>query len=904
MVIGFDIGGANCVAAVTRKNTGKVSAGNFIDIVLDEGSKRSVPPVVGFPDKERIFGHPAAKRYKSLAKSTVRRPGRLLGKSAEEAAQEWSELTGLANGYETIGGVVTPVIEVPYKGETVRLAPEHVMALMLKHQYKHCQEGGMDTNECCIAIPNNCNYSKRESLMASAELAGLNALKLVTSTSCLALDYGLLGGKSKGPDMATLFLDCGHNGIDMGVVKFFDGGWDVVAIDTFPHFSGAYLDEVLLGFFDSEFHNKFGDGFMGNRKAVSKVEAILKKVKKNLVANEDARTGIDYLHNDEDFTCEITREQLWGLCADRVGEFCEYLKLFLRSAKERLGDTPFTTVETVGGVCRMVDFRKQLSAVLGEEIGVSTLQQQLNTDEAVARGCVLQTATLSPRFAIQPRKVKDVIPFSILVGRQRSDFPVESWEECSYEPLFKLWSELHKTKSITFKKPRSLRILLVEENTCEVKNLIGWVDINAEGCSLADGENYKKFQVIVDLDHSGLLAFRVELTKSRIDLVDVAKEVEVEKSEEEYQKELEEAQNAAREKAIAARNAKIEAYKKRMEEKVKAEAEKEDGDGDVEMSETAPAKEAASTATEETNPEDEELVIPEVTVSKTKKETKTEKVEKTRLMKESVPCVFTSKMGMTQSTKDSIQALEKEQSVYDQSVFAVQAARNNLEKYTLEAQSDFESGGTYHDFMTGEEKENFMNLIWAEDDFLMDDDFDQTVEVYNERLANLTSVSNIIVQREEQWSKRPAALEMMKKLTGKIEMFIMEGHNAEDYAHIEDIAIEGIKAKVKEASSWLDQAQQAHAQTGKTTNPPFLSSEVSTKMRELNTSYTQVKNIPKPKPEPKEEKAEEAEKKGDEESKTEENKEDVEMEPEKKGDEAKPEAQPAAEDVEMEEATN
>merc|ERR1719483_1633442 len=185
------------------------------------------------------------------------------------------------------------------------------------------------------------------------------------------------------------------------------------------------------------------------------------------------------------------------------------------------------------------------------------------------------------------------------------------------------------------------------------------------------------------------------------------KEVEVEKSEEEYQKELEETQNAAREKAIAARNAKIEAYKKRVEEKVKAEAEKEDGDGDVEMSETAPAEEAASTATEETNPEDEELVIPEVTVSKTKKETKTEKVEKTRLMKESVPCVFTSKMGMTQSTKDSIQALEKEQSVYDQSVFAVQAA-----KYNLEAQSDFESGGTFRDFMTGEEKENFMNLMW------------------------------------------------------------------------------------------------------------------------------------------------------------------------------------------------
>jgi hypothetical protein len=74
---------------------------------------------------------------------------------------------------------------------------------------------------------------------------------------------------------------------------------------------------------------------------------------------------------------------------------------------------------------------------------------------------IIECAILSPRFAIQERKVKNVVPFSVLVGRQPSDFPIDGWKDCNYETLFPVWSELGKTKSITFKKPKSLRILLV-----------------------------------------------------------------------------------------------------------------------------------------------------------------------------------------------------------------------------------------------------------------------------------------------------------------------------------------------------------------------------------------------------------------------------------------------------------
>ena len=71
--LGFDIGGQKCVAAVTRKNATGVTGGNFIDISLDDASKRSVAPYICFPEKERKYGNTANKKYKSNIKSTIRR---------------------------------------------------------------------------------------------------------------------------------------------------------------------------------------------------------------------------------------------------------------------------------------------------------------------------------------------------------------------------------------------------------------------------------------------------------------------------------------------------------------------------------------------------------------------------------------------------------------------------------------------------------------------------------------------------------------------------------------------------------------------------------------------------------------------------------------------------------------
>jgi len=654
-----------------------------------------------------------------------------------------------------------------------------------------------------------------------------------------------LGGKARTETtFATLFLDIGHSGTNMGVARFFDGGWDVIGIDTVTSFCGELHDHRLIALLDEKFFAKFGSHFKQSKKAVSKVESVLVKMKKMLAVNQSANNTIDFLYDDRDFKCEITREELWNVVEPEITALLQHLRDFLGLCKDKLGDVPFETVEIVGGLSRMVDLKAAISQVCEETIGISTLQTTLNTNEALARGCVLQCAILSPRFAIAPKKVKDIIPFAVMVGRQPEGFPIEQWEQCKYEPLFPHWHELNKSKTITFKKPRSLRVILVQQSLSGERSLIGHADINCSQLELADGESWKKFQVIVDLNHSGLLKFRSEVTKSRIEVVDVQKTEEVPLTEEEYA----EAVRVAQEEAMA---------------KLQAEKEKKAAEAAAKATEEIESAENAEEQPENMEIEDEEAEpqMPEVNVPKTKTVEKTEKQEKTRLSKHAAPTTFTSRMGMTSPTIQSIKAQEKKMSDYDSECLLTGEARNNLEEYVLNAQGEFADGGQFFPYMSQEEADGFMNSIFEADDYLAMDEFDKMASEYIEKLNTLKTVGDIFEIRCREWEKRPQALAQAAKSVGIAQMWLNEGRQAEEFAHITDENVAELATKVAEFSQWLDELQQLHAQSQQAQDPPFYVREVQTRTVETNIALQAVKNTPAPpppEPEKTEEKPEEA----------------------------------------------
>ena len=80
-------------------------------------------------------------------------------------------------------------------------------------------------------------------------------------------------------------------------------------------------------------------------------------------------------------------------------------------------------VEIVGGSTRIPVVKNLIKKVFGREINTT-----LNADEAVARGCALQCAMLSPTFRVREFVVNDVTPYPIILTWKSQSADDEGYE--------------------------------------------------------------------------------------------------------------------------------------------------------------------------------------------------------------------------------------------------------------------------------------------------------------------------------------------------------------------------------------------------------------------------------------------------------------------------------------------
>ena len=67
-------------------------------------------------------------------------------------------------------------------------------------------------------------------------------------------------------------------------------------------------------------------------------------------------------------------------------------------------------MEVVGGSTRIPVIKSMITKVFEKEVSTT-----LNADEAVARGCALQCAMLSPTFRVREFVVNDVTPYPVVL---------------------------------------------------------------------------------------------------------------------------------------------------------------------------------------------------------------------------------------------------------------------------------------------------------------------------------------------------------------------------------------------------------------------------------------------------------------------------------------------------------
>uniref|UniRef100_A0A1B6C8J9 Uncharacterized protein n=3 Tax=Clastoptera arizonana TaxID=38151 RepID=A0A1B6C8J9_9HEMI len=400
-VIGIDFGNESCYVAVAR-------AGG-IETIANDYSLRATPSCVAFSGRNRILGVAAKNQTVTNMKNTIFDFKRLLGRKWSDpfVQQEMKRLP-----YQIIqqpnGGIG---IKVHYLDEDHVFSPEQITAMLLT-KLKETSEIALKTkvNDCVISVPSFFTNAERKALLDAASIAGLNVLRLFNETTATALAYGIYKQDLPPPEEKprnVVFIDCGHSSLQVFACAFHKGKLKMLSSASDPYLGGRNIDLILAEHFSQEFVTKYRVDPKTNPRAFLRLLTEVEKLKKQMSANSTRLPmNIECFMDDKDVHGDMKRVDMEGLCAHLFVRAESTLRKCLEDSKLRLED--IYGVEIVGGSSRIPALKHLIESIFGK-IASTTLNQ----DEAVARGCALQCAMLSPAVRVREFNVTDIQNYPI-----------------------------------------------------------------------------------------------------------------------------------------------------------------------------------------------------------------------------------------------------------------------------------------------------------------------------------------------------------------------------------------------------------------------------------------------------------------------------------------------------------
>ncbi|PWN47096.1 putative heat shock protein Hsp88 [Violaceomyces palustris] len=433
-VVGIDIGNSSSKIGVARARG--------VDIIANEVSNRQTPSLVSFGQKARAIGEAAATAQTSNFKNTIGSLKRLVGRTFQDPEVQEVEKTFINAELVDVKGEVG--VKVRFANEQQVFSATQLMAMYLgKLRDTTSKElGGAGVSDVVLSTPLWFTDAQRRAMLDAAEIAGLNPLRLMNDTTATALGYGIT--KTDLPEADNprnvVFCDIGHSSYQVAIVQFIKGQLTVLGTSADRNFGGRDFDRALLDHFAEEFKGKYKIDVKSNQKAVFRLAAGCERLKKVLSANAVAPLNVESIMEDIDASSQLKREEFEALIAPLLERVSAPLEAAL--TQSGLTKDEIHSIEMVGGSSRVPALKERISAFFGKPLSFTS-----NQDEAIARGCTLACATLSPVFRVRDFTVHDSTPYPIKVTWQPApDVPDEDTELVVFQPN----NPIPSTKILTF----------------------------------------------------------------------------------------------------------------------------------------------------------------------------------------------------------------------------------------------------------------------------------------------------------------------------------------------------------------------------------------------------------------------------------------------------------------------
>ncbi|XP_019574090.1 heat shock protein 105 kDa isoform X3 [Rhinolophus sinicus] len=792
---------------------------HWVEKALEEGSgsgtwrgRRRRRSVISFGPKNRTIGVAAKNQQITHANNTVSNFKRFHGRAFNDPFIQ-KEKENLS--YDLVpmknGGVG---IKVMYMDEEHLFSVEQITAMLLT-KLKETAESNLKkpVTDCVISVPSFFTDAERRSVLDAAQIVGLNCLRLMNDMTAVALNYGIykqdLPGLDEKPRI-VVFVDMGHSAFQVSACAFNKGKLKVLGTAFDPFLGGKNLDEKLVEHFCAEFKTKYKLDTKSKIRALLRLYQECEKLKKLMSSNStDLPLNIECFMNDKDVSGKMNRAQFEELCAELLQRIEVPLYSLMEQTQLRVEDV--SAVEIVGGATRIPAVKEKIAKFFGKDVSTT-----LNADEAVARGCALQCAILSPAFKVREFSVTDAVPFPISL--------VWSHDSEDTEGVHEVFCRNHAapfSKVLTFLRsgPFELEAFYSDPQGVPYPEAKIGRFIVQNVSAQKDGEK-SKVKVKVRVNSHGIFtistASMVEKVPSEeTELPSVGADMECQRPPE----------NPDSDKSI-------------QQDSSEAGTQPQVQTDGQQTSQSPPSPELTS----------EENKTPDADKANEKKVDQPPEAKKPKIKVVNVELPIEANL-VWQLGKDLLNMyIETEGKMIMQDKLEKERndAKNAVEEYVYEFRDKL--SGPYEKFICEQDHQNFLRLLTETEDWLYEEGEDQAKQAYVDKLEELMKIGTPIKVRFQEAEERPKMFEELgQRLQHYAKMAADFRNNDEKYNHIDESEMKKVEKCVNEMMEWMNNVMNTQARKSLDQEPVVRAQEIKAKIKELNNTCEPVVTQPKPK---------------------------------------------------------
>lgn len=372
-IIGIDLGTSNSAAAVLQ-------GGKPTIIPSAEGTSlggKAFPSYVAFTkDGEKLVGEPARRQAVSNPEGTVFAIKRKMGTD----------------------------YQVKLRDKT--FTPQQISAFILQKIRVDAEAFlGEKVEKAVITVPAYFNDNQRQATKDAGTIAGLDVIRIINEPTAASLAYGI--DKAEVAQKILVF-DFGGGTLDVTIMDFGQGVFEVVSTSGDTHLGGTDMDNTLVDYLVEEFRKEFGIDLKGDKMAMQRLREAAEKAKIELSTTLTTEINLPFLTADasgpKHFTHTLTRAKLEQLVMPVIEKCTHSIDQALSDAK--LTPQGIDRIILVGGPTRMPCVQKYVEDHVGKKI-----ERGIDPMECVAMGAAIQAGVLSGE--VKDLVLLDVTPLSL-----------------------------------------------------------------------------------------------------------------------------------------------------------------------------------------------------------------------------------------------------------------------------------------------------------------------------------------------------------------------------------------------------------------------------------------------------------------------------------------------------------